>query len=122
MMKSVFRSAVCVVALFLLFSGNAGALERLLVTDSEVLQSRWTNPLYELAQNGGERKACHQESSLERCAACCRAAQDACVELVIPMCHQDEPSRAEFRHCTKDRERRCQTDFDNCAWLCRRVK
>ena len=79
-------------------------------------------PLFDLAQNGGERKACHQEGSIEQCASCCRAAMDACVSLVIPMCHQDDPSRAEFRHCTKDRERRCQTDFDNCAWLCRKAR
>ena len=81
--------------------------------------------LVELAQDGGEadaRKSCHKETTVEQCASCCRAANQACEALVIPLCHQGNPDRAEFRHCTRDRERRCQTDFDNCAWLCGRVK
>ena len=81
--------------------------------------------LAELAQGEGEtngRKSCHTEATVEECASCCRSAKQACVELVIPLCHQGGPDRAEFRHCTRDRERRCQTDFDNCAWLCGRVK
>ncbi len=86
--------------------------------------SRIQETLTQLAENNGDQKpkACHQAGSVENCAGCCREIRNACVALVIPLCHQGDPNRAEFRHCLKDKENRCQRDFDNCAWLCKRAK
>lgn len=80
--------------------------------------------LAELAQagSGGKRGACFKTGSMEKCAACCREMLDACIAMVIPLCHQGDSNRAEFRHCVKGKENRCNSDFGNCAWLCRRTK
>lgn len=80
--------------------------------------------LAELAQtgSGGKGRACFQTGSMEKCAACCKEILDACIAMVIPLCHQGDPNRAEFRHCIKGKEDRCKSDFSNCAWLCRRTK
>ena len=78
--------------------------------------------LAELAQGGGKRGACFQAGSVEKCAACCRDFMTACIDLVVALCHQGDPNRAEFRHCVKNKENRCTSDSSNCAWLCRRAK
>ena len=78
--------------------------------------------LTELAQAGEKQGACFQEGSVEKCAACCRDFMTACINLVVPLCHQGDPGRSEFRHCVKNKEDRCKSDSGNCAWLCRRAK
>ena len=78
--------------------------------------------LAEMAQAGEKPGACYQTGSVEKCAACCRDFMTACIDLVVPLCLQGDPSRNEFRHCLKNKEDRCKSDFNNCAWLCRRVK
>jgi len=78
--------------------------------------------LAELADAGGKQGACFEAGSVEKCAACCRGFKTACIDLVVPLCHQGDPNRSEFRHCVKNKENRCQSDADNCAWLCRRAK
>lgn len=92
---------------------------------SEIVQTpHIQKALGELAQTGSVSKggACFQTGSMENCAACCKEMLDACIAMVIPLCHQDDPNRAEFRHCVKGKENRCKSDFGNCAWLCRRTK
>jgi hypothetical protein len=78
--------------------------------------------LAELAEAGGKPGACFKAGSMEKCAACCRDFMTACIDLVVPLCHQGDPSRNEFRHCVKNKDDRCKSDFDNCAWMCRRTK
>lgn len=78
--------------------------------------------LAELAQAGGNEGACFQTGSMEKCAGCCKDLLDACIALVVPLCHEGSPNRAEFRHCIKGKTDRCESDFGNCAWLCRRTK
>lgn len=78
--------------------------------------------LAELAEAGEKPGACFQAGSVEKCAACCRELMTACINLVVPLCHQGDPDRSEFRHCVKNKEDRCQSDFGNCAWMCRRAK
>lgn len=78
--------------------------------------------LAELAKAGEKKGACFQEDSVEKCAHCCRDFMTACIDLVVPLCHQGDPDRSEFRHCVKNKEDRCKSDFGNCAWLCRRAK
>ena len=92
---------------------------------SEIIQTpHIQKALAELAQagSGGKGGACFQTGSMEKCAACCKEILDACIAMVIPLCHQGDPNRAEFRHCVKAKEDRCKSDFGNCAWLCRRTK
>jgi hypothetical protein len=76
----------------------------------------------ELAEAGAKSGACYNEGSVEKCATCCRGFMTACIDLVVPLCLQDDPDRNEFRHCLKNKEDRCKSDFNNCAWLCRRAK
>ncbi len=78
--------------------------------------------LGELAEASEKRGACFKEGSVEKCAACCRSFMTACIEMVVPLCLQGDPNRNEFRHCVKNKEDRCKSDFSNCAWLCRRAK
>ena len=74
------------------------------------------------AGSGGKGGACFQAGSMEKCASCCRDLLDACIAMVVPLCHEGDPNRAEFRHCMKGKEDRCRSDFGNCAWLCKRTK
>ncbi|MFQ5449509.1 MAG: hypothetical protein ACE5E9_02715 [Nitrospinaceae bacterium] len=79
----------------------------------------------QLAQKGEESKrqrACFRESTVEKCSACCKSLLEACRAMVIPFCLDGEPNRSEFRHCHRGRLDRCNGDFENCGWLCRRVK
>lgn len=78
--------------------------------------------LAELAEARSKGGACFQTGSMEKCAGCCTDLLDACIAMVIPLCHQGDPNRAEFRHCLKGKRDRCKSDFSNCAWLCRRTK
>lgn len=97
-----------------------------LQTESEPLGSVQTphiqEALAELADAGSKGGACFQTGSMEKCAGCCTDLLDACIAMVIPLCHEGEPNRAEFRHCLKGKRDRCKSDFSNCAWLCRRTK
>ncbi len=100
----------------------AGSLQ----TESETLESVQTphiqEALAELAEAGKKGGACFQTGSMEKCAGCCTDLLDACIAMVIPLCHQGDSNRAEFRHCLKGKRGRCKSDFSNCAWLCRRTK
>jgi hypothetical protein len=101
----------------------AGSLDAGLETMGSVQTPRIQEALAELADaGGGKGGACYQTGSLEKCAGCCNDLKDACIALVIPLCHEGDPNRAEFRHCVRGREDRCNSDFSNCAWLCRRTK
>lgn len=87
-----------------------------------VQKPRIQKALAELAEAGGKGGACFQTGSMEKCAGCCRDLMDACIAMVVPLCHEGDPNRAEFRHCVKGKEDRCKNDFGNCAWLCRRTR
>ncbi|VAX32956.1 hypothetical protein MNBD_NITROSPINAE05-1229 [hydrothermal vent metagenome] len=93
---------------------------------AEQVSSEYTphiqSALAELAEAGGRPGACFNEGSVEKCATCCREFMTACIDLVVPLCLQGDPDRSEFRHCLKNKEDRCKSDFHNCAWLCRRAK
>ena len=90
---------------------------------SEFSQSRHIqSALWELAKAGEKKGACYQTGSLENCAACCRDLRTVCIDQVIPLCHQGDSDRNEFRHCVKNKEGRCNSNFSNCAWLCSRAK
>lgn len=78
--------------------------------------------LAELAQGVEKGGKCFQTGSVENCAACCRDFMTACINLVVPLCHQGDPNRSEFRHCVKNKEDRCKSNYGNCTWLCRRAK
>lgn len=78
--------------------------------------------LAELADAGEKTGACFEAGSIGKCAACCQDFMKACNDLVVPLCHQGDPNRSEFRHCVKNKADRCKSDFGNCAWLCRRAK
>ena len=78
--------------------------------------------LGELAEAGGKQGACFNKGSVEKCSTCCRSFMTACIDLVVPLCLQGDPDRNEFRHCLKNKEDRCKSDFSNCAWMCRRAK
>ncbi len=90
--------------------------------DKSELAPHIPSALAELAQAGEKPGACFNKSSVEKCAGCCRDFMTACTDMVVPLCHQGDPDRNEFRHCIKDQEDRCKSDFSNCAWLCRRAK
>ncbi len=90
---------------------------------SEFSQSRHIqSTLAELADAGEKKGACFEAGSVENCAACCRDIMTACIDKVIPLCHQGDPDRNEFRHCVKNKEGRCKSNFSNCTWMCRRAK
>jgi hypothetical protein len=90
---------------------------------SEFSQNRHIqSTLAELAQAGNKTGACFEAGSVGKCADCCRDFMTACMDLVVSLCHRDDPNRSEFRHCIKNKEDRCKSDFGNCAWLCRRAK
>ena len=78
--------------------------------------------LAELAQAAGKGGACFQTGSMENCAGCCADLKKACLAMVVPLCHEGDPNRDEFRHCIKGKTDRCKGDFVNCAWMCRRTK
>jgi len=90
---------------------------------SEFPQTRHLqSALAQLAEGGEKQGACFEAGSVEKCAACCRDFMTACINLMVPLCHQGDPDRSEFRHCVKNKEDRCKSDHSNCAWLCRRAK
>jgi hypothetical protein len=90
---------------------------------SEFSQSRHIQSvLGELAQAGEKKGACFEAGSVENCAACCRDLMTACIDGVVPLCHQGDSDRNEFRHCIKNKKGRCKSNFSNCAWMCRRAK
>jgi len=90
---------------------------------SKFSQSRHIqSALGELAEAGEKKDACFKTGSVENCAACCRDLRTACIDRVVPLCHQGDSDRNEFRHCVKNKEGRCNSNFSNCAWLCRRAK
>ncbi len=117
---------IALLSSILIFPISAWAL------DSETTQkqgafsshSHIQDTLTELAKSSGGQKpqACSKAGSVEKCANCGRDILNACISMVIPLCHQGDPNRAEFRHCLKDKESRCQSDYSNCAWLCKRAK
>ncbi len=78
--------------------------------------------LAELADAGKKTGACFEAGSVGKCATCCGGFMKKCMDLVVALCHRGDPNRSEFRHCVKDKEARCKSDFGNCAWLCRRAK
>jgi hypothetical protein len=127
MMKSllIFKIAVLGVMVSLLVFTQFSWAENL-QPESEPLGNIQTphiqGALAELAEAGSKGGACFQTGSMEKCAGCCTDLLDACTAMVIPLCHEGDPNRAEFRHCIKGKTDRCKSDFSNCAWLCRRTK
>jgi hypothetical protein len=101
-------------------SANGGQSE---LEQSQFIQTpHIQSALAELAEAVEKPGACFETGSMEKCAACCRDFMTTCISLVIPLCHQGDPSRNEFRHCIKNKEDRCKSDHNNCAWMCRRTK
>lgn len=100
----------------------AGSLHAELEQSGSIQTPHIQGALAELAEAGSKGGACFQTGSMEKCAGCCTDLLDACIAMVIPLCHEGDPNRAEFRHCIKGKTDRCKSDFSNCAWLCRRTK